>query len=46
MLKITSAVFVEKASFLIPKAKLVFAQLRQAFTKAPIPCYFDLKCYI
>ena len=33
-------------SFLTPKARSAFNRLRLAFTKAPIFCHFDLKCYI
>lgn len=32
-----------RTDFLTPKARLAFTQLRQAFTKAPIFQYFDLK---
>ena len=32
--------------FLTPGAKEVFTKLRQAFTKALIPWYFDLECHI
>lgn len=32
--------------FLIPKPRLIFTELRQAFVKAPIIHYFDLKCHI
>ena len=32
--------------FFIPEARLAFTQLRQAFVKAPIFYYFNLKCYI
>ena len=35
-----------RTDFLTPKARLAFTQLRQAFTKAPIFQYFDLKYYI
>ena len=35
-----------KAGYLIPKARLTFAQLRKAFTKAPILQHFDLECHI
>lgn len=46
MLKTTSAAFIEIASFLTFKAKLVFPQLKQAFTEALILCYFDPEYYI
>lgn len=32
--------------FLNPGARLAFTKLRQAFSKAPILHYFDLKCHI
>ena len=32
--------------FFIPKARLAFTQLRQAFVEAPIVYHFDLKSYI
>ena len=35
-----------KIDFLIPKAKLVFTKLRQAFVKAPILHHFDLERHI
>ena len=35
-----------RAGFLTLKARLAFTQLRQAFKKALIFHYFDLKCYI
>lgn len=35
-----------KVSLLIPKAKLVFTKLKQAFVKAHIFHYFDWKCHI
>ena len=35
-----------RAGFFIPKAKLAFNKLRQAFTQAPILHHFDLDCYI
>lgn len=30
-----------RADFLTPMTSLVFTKLRQAFTQAPILCYFD-----
>ena len=33
-------------SFLTPKARAAFNDLRLTFTKAPILWYFDLKCHI
>lgn len=46
IIKTISTAFVEKASFLTLKAKLVFTQLRQAFTKALIFQHFYSECYI
>ena len=35
-----------RTSFVTPKARLTFTQLRQAFVEAPIFHHFDLKCLI
>ena len=35
-----------ESDFLIPRARLAFTKLRQAFVKAPILHYFDLKWHI
>lgn len=35
-----------KSGFSTFEARIVFIQLRQIFTKAPIVYYFDIKCYI
>ena len=35
-----------RSDFLTPKTRLAFTKLRQAFVKAPIFHYFDLKRYI
>ena len=37
---------IESSDFLIPKAKLAFIKLRQAFLKAPIYYHFDSKRHI
>lgn len=37
----TSSIFGPKFSFLTPKARLAFTQLRQIFIEAPILCHFD-----
>ena len=34
------------SGFLTLNAKMAFNHLRLIFTKAPILCYFDLKCHI
>ena len=36
----------EEPSFLTPKARQAFSQLRQAFTKVTILQLFDPKCYV
>lgn len=46
MLKATSVTSIKKANFLTPKAKLVFIQLWQAFTKALILYHFYPECHI
>ena len=43
---LTSKNLKEATSYLTPKARLAFTQLRKAFTKAPILQYFDLECHI
>lgn len=35
-----------KSEFLIPRTRLAFAELRQAFNKALILYHFDPECYI
>ena len=35
-----------RSDFLTSEAKLAFAELRQAFVKAPILHHFDLECHI
>ena len=46
MLKAISVAPIKRPSFLTPEAKLIFTQLRQAFTEAPILRHFDPEYHI